>query len=79
MELRKPSKDGLEEAIRRVGGVQNLPPAPDGPTIDIFDPRELSRIIKQEIIRSRANGWPRISIHMSLDDALALARALEVR
>jgi len=56
-----------------------LPAAPDGPILRTFDPKEMARALKNEVLRSRKNGWPKISIHMDLEDALALARALEVR
>lgn len=69
----------LRAAIKRHGGLENLPDAPDGPLLATFEPHAVGAAIEQEIIRARANGWPRISIHMDLADAAALAHVLKLR
>ena len=72
--------DGLiRAAIKRHGGLENLPDAPDGPLLATFEPVAVAAAIEQEILRARTNGWPRISLHMDLVDAAALAHALKVR
>lgn len=67
----------IQAAVKRHGGVENLPPAPDGPLVTTFEPRAVAAAIEAEIFRARMNGWPRISIHMDLVDAAALAGALK--
>lgn len=64
------------EAIKRHGGLHNLPPAPDGPIVPEFDARKLAEAIEHEIARAHAVGWTRISLHMDLMNAIRLAQAL---
>lgn len=77
--MQSKDKHLVSQAIKRHGGVENLPPAPDGPLVATFEPRAVAAAIEQEIFRARMNGWPRITIHMDLVDAAALANALKVR
>lgn len=71
-----PSTDAVREAIQKAGGADKLPIL-DGPTVEVFEPKAVARAIKSEVLRARGRGWTRISLHMELADALALARALE--
>jgi hypothetical protein len=68
---------GVQEAIGRAGGVEKLPLL-DGPRLDSWTPRGLAKAIEQEVARAKMNGWTKISIHMDLRDALALANALKI-
>lgn len=63
------------QSIRRAGGIEQLPII-DGPALETFEPCALAGAIEQEVSRARREGWPKISLHMDIDDALALARAL---
>ncbi|MGH9463094.1 MAG: hypothetical protein ACRD1X_17935 [Vicinamibacteria bacterium] len=74
----KGTREGLYEAIRRRGHVTKLPDAPDGPIIPAFHPRLLAGALRQEIERARKIGWTKISLHMDVEDAVALAAALDV-
>lgn len=65
----------LMRSIRRAGGVDQLPLI-DGPVLERFHPRALAAALEEEVSRARANGWPKVSVHMDIDDALALAREL---
>lgn len=65
----------LRQAAKKAAR-NELPLAPDGPVIERFDPKRLAAALELELARSRARGWPRITIHMDLDDAAKLAHAL---
>jgi hypothetical protein len=69
----------LEQKLREIGGVEKLGPAPDGPIVNKFAPGAIARAIEQEVARAKLVGWTKISIHMDLEDALALALALRIR
>lgn len=69
----------LRHAIKRRGGIENLPDAPDGPYLAHFHPVQLAAAIEGEIVRARLNGWAKISLHMDLKDATALAHVLKLR
>jgi hypothetical protein len=68
----------LAQAIREAGGVDCLPEI-TGPKLEHFDAHALANAIKQEVIRSKIVGLPKLSLHMDLEDALVLARFLESR
>lgn len=70
--MNKGSVQGVEAALRRHGGVHNLPIV-DGPIIPKFDPYYLAEALDQEIARSIEVGWPKISLHMDLLDAKRMA------
>lgn len=68
-------KDDLARAIRRAGGADCLPPA-DGPKLDRWHPRTLAEALDAEIARCAVEGWPKISLHMDVRDAMKLAQFL---
>ena len=72
------SSRGVEEAIKRHGGIHNLPVV-DGPVIPRFDPYRLAEALDQEIARAGEIGWTKISLHMDVQDAMKLARFLRGR
>jgi hypothetical protein len=53
-----------------------LPAAADGPIVDEFDPIKLAQAIEQESRRAIEYGWPKITVHMDLPDAMKLAKHL---
>ena len=59
---------------RQPGGV--LGGTPNGPVLDVFDPRELAAAIESEILRCAELGWNKITVHMDVRDAMLLARHL---
>lgn len=69
------------EAAKRIiaAKVKNgtLPDAPDGPIVARFNEKELARAIEYELRRSAVMGWTRITIHMTLEDAVHLMRFLQ--
>lgn len=68
------------DAVKRILGAKvkagDLPEAPSGPLVPRFNAKELAHAIEQEINRSLLVGWTKISIHMTLEDAAMLAKAL---
>lgn len=71
-------KAQLEERITRLGpGGVSLLPQMDGPIVSQFEKTALANALLQEVARAQVMGWPRISIHMDLLDAVALAAALK--
>ena len=66
---------GVEDAIRRAGGVDRLPVV-DGHLLERFDPGRLGTVLDLEIARAVEIGWTKISLHMDLADARQLARFL---
>lgn len=68
------------DAVKRIVSAKvktgQLPDAPSGPIIPRFNAKELAHAIEQEINRSRLVGWTKISIHMTIEDAAMLAKAL---
>lgn len=63
-------------ALRNHGGAMNLPDAPDGKILSTFEPFGLADVIELEINRAHIMGWTKISLHMDIPDAAALAAAL---
>ena len=53
-----------------------LPSAPDGPVIARFDALELAQALESEMERSAIYGWSKMTIHMDMIDARALAAFL---
>lgn len=62
-------------AMGRAGGVDGLPLI-DGPRLERWNPQQLAEALEEEIARCAAEGWPRISLHMDVQDAMKLARYL---
>lgn len=54
-------------------------PILDGPRLDKFDVHLLAQAIESEVARAKENGWPKISLHMDLEDAYLLAQVLKRR
>jgi hypothetical protein len=52
--------------------------APDGPIVTKFGPLALAQAIEQELNRCADMGWPKLTLHMDVPDALALAKFLRV-
>jgi len=63
----------VADQLRRGDDVQII----DGPRLDKFDPQRLAMALEQECERSKVMGWPKVSLHMDVIDALLLARALK--
>lgn len=59
--------------------VERGDPVPDGPILQKFDPLELAAAIEQEVSRAAIHPNPRVSMHMGIADALALAAFLRGR
>jgi hypothetical protein len=53
-----------------------LPAAGDGPVIERFEALALADAITQEVQRAGEYGWSKITVHMDVPDALALAKFL---
>jgi hypothetical protein len=53
-----------------------LPSAADGPIIARFDPKALEEAIMHEVKRAGEYGWPKVTIHMDIPDAILLAQFL---
>lgn len=66
---------GVLGALARAGGVDGLPMI-DGPRLDRWNPQQLADALDQELARCATEGWPRISLHMDVTDAMTLARFL---
>lgn len=56
-----------------------LPAAGDGPVIPRFDAEALATALEQEVNRSGEYGWSKITLHMDVPDAAALARFLRAK
>lgn len=54
-----------------------IPAAPDGQSIDAFNPRLLADAIAAEVDRSRSYGWSKLTIHMDIPDAVKLMQFLK--
>jgi len=67
------SVDGVLRAIKRVGGVDKLPDV-SGHYVPKFEPRALAEALEREIARAVENGFTKVSVHMDLSDAVAMAR-----
>ncbi len=48
----------------------------DGPVLEKFDVHRLAQLLEQECRRARAQGLPKVSLHMDVDDALKLSHVL---
>jgi hypothetical protein len=56
-----------------------IPPAPDGPIVSEFNPRELARALEHELCRAKLTGWSKITLHMDIEDAVKLAKFLRAK
>lgn len=65
-------QDRIRAGKAASAGVQ----APDGPKLDYFDALKLSQAIEWEANRAAECNYTKISLHMDLKDALALASSL---
>ena len=68
-------KDGLIERLRVAPG-KVLPPAPDSPSLERFNPQQLAAAIEHEVGRANICGYTKMSIHMDIVDAVALMNHL---
>jgi len=68
-------KDGLVRTIHRLGSVEALPEM-SGPRLETWNPRLLAEALDSEIARCAVEGWPKISLHMDVRDAMKLAQFL---
>jgi hypothetical protein len=66
----------VPETVIRQAARGTLLAAPDGPIVHRFDPVLLAQAIDQELARCAVMGWPKISLHMDVRDAMLLARLL---
>lgn len=73
--MTKVSERGVQEAIRRAGGVDRLPLV-DGPVVPEYSRRHLADALDAEIARCAEVGWTKVSLHMDVRDAMLLARDL---
>lgn len=64
------------QAVNAAGGIDNLDII-DGPRLEAFDAKQLAQALKDEVQRAKQTGWSKVSLHMDLEDALALAKHLE--
>jgi len=53
-----------------------IPPAPDGPAIPEFEPLALAQAVEHELHRCGMVGWSKVTLHMDVQDAVALAQYL---
>lgn len=67
-------KAALEAQLRRDGG--NLPPMPDGPSLDYFNAHELAQAIESEVTRARGQSLTKLRLDMDHDNAMKLAAYL---
>lgn len=67
--------DNVQQALQKAGGANNLPTI-DGPRLESFDALGLASALESEIERAGRENWPKISLHMDIADAKALAAAL---
>ena len=70
------NKANFEAYCRAIGGSHRLPMAPDGPTLEAFNAFELAAALEHELRRAGERGNTKISTHMNLIDAAALAAFL---
>ena len=56
-----------------------LPSVGDGPVLERFDAKGLSEALSTEIQRAGEYGWSKITLHMDVPDASALAKFLRER
>jgi hypothetical protein len=68
---------GAERIARLIERFGCLPVAPDGPALPGFSPHPLADAIMQEVKRAGEYGWSKITIHMDIPDAVALAVVLK--
>lgn len=61
------------ERERIAGGIR---PFPDGPLLSRFDPLELAQAIERLLTECAVKGHKKVSMHLDLIDAQALATAL---
>ena len=67
----------IPEQMRKImRAAQEDRPAPDGPVIEQFNCLALADAIEQECARAAIVGWPKVSLHMDIEDARLLAGAL---
>lgn len=64
----------VNETMARNGG--KLPPMPDGPYVQAFDPLLYAQAIDSELNRCGDRGWLKIQFNITLEDAAALAAYL---
>ena len=53
-----------------------LPSVGDGPVIERFDAAALAAALESEIARAADYGWTKVTLHMDIPDARALAKCL---
>jgi hypothetical protein len=68
-----------EQYKRAVAAARQGTPVPDGPIIPGFHPEQMAQAIESECLRTKSFQGHKISIHMDLEDALALAKFLRFR
>ena len=51
-------------------------PQMDGPRLERWNPRLLADALDAELARCAVEGWPKISLHMDIADAMKLAQYL---
>lgn len=66
----------LASDIERAGGAEFLPEV-SGPRIERFDAKLLADALNHELERAATFGWPKISLHMDVVDAMRLAKFLK--
>lgn len=69
-------KADFEGYCRAIGGAHRLPAAPDGPRLEAFSAFELAGALECELRRAGERGHAKISVHLDLIDAAALAAFL---
>jgi hypothetical protein len=68
-----------EQYKRAVAAARSGALLPDGPIIPGFHPEQMAQAIESECLRTRSLIGQKITIHMSPEDALALANFLRFR
>ncbi len=75
MDMGMNTRRHVAHVIRQAGGVDALP-IMDGPRLDRWNPSKLADALDHEIARCAAEGWPKISLHLDVPDAMKLVRCL---
>jgi hypothetical protein len=66
----------LQRSLKKAGGAEFLPEV-SGPVLERFDAKHLAAAIESELERAATFGWPKISLHMDVVDAMRLAKFLK--